>query len=129
MCVQLWFLHAAVRKERELSCIPFIGLLVHTFTPFGALQAKSKTGSQHTESKERLKKAAGHSKLVDGSYNKQENLLMRLVLQGCKSSRFSHLSLESSKYIWRSQQGSVTYQSRRPQQHIAISRLGPWGRF
>lgn len=40
-----------------------------------------------TEVKERLKKEAGHSRLVGGSYNKQGHLLMRLVLDGCKMSR------------------------------------------
>lgn len=38
--------------------------------------------SPHMETKERPKKEAGHSKLVGGCFNKQENLCRRLVLCG-----------------------------------------------
>lgn len=39
------------------------------------------------EDKERQKKEAGHSRLVGGKLNKQENLLLRLILGGCTMSR------------------------------------------
>lgn len=41
--------------------------------------------------KERPKKEEDHSTLVDGRFNKQENLLMRLDLGGCKTSIPLHL--------------------------------------
>ena len=42
------------------------------------------------EGKERLKKEADHSRLAGGSFNKQENLHMRLALTDCKRSRSPH---------------------------------------
>lgn len=43
--------------------------------------------SLYTEDKKRLKKEAGHSRLADGRFNKQENLVARLVLGSHRTSR------------------------------------------
>lgn len=43
-----------------------------------------------TEGKERLKEEADHCRSVGGSFNKQGNLLTRLVLVGHKMSRSWH---------------------------------------
>lgn len=44
----------------------------------------------YAEGRERLKKETDHSKWVGGSFNKQRNLVMMLVLGGHKMSRFQH---------------------------------------
>lgn len=44
------------------------------------------------ESRERLKKEAGHSRFLGGSFKEQENLPTRLVLGRYKMSRSLHLS-------------------------------------
>lgn len=41
-----------------------------------------------TEGKERLNEEAGHSRLVSGSFNGKGHLHRRLVLGGCKMSRY-----------------------------------------
>lgn len=43
--------------------------------------------------RERLKKAADHSRLVGGRFNKQENLFTRLTLGGYGTSRFLYCPL------------------------------------
>lgn len=45
----------------------------------------------YVEGKGSLKKEAGHSGLIDGRFNKQENLLRRLILGGSKRNRSPHL--------------------------------------
>lgn len=66
--------------------------------------------SWYTESKERQKKEADHSRLVDSRVTKQRNLLRRLVLCSLKMSRSLHpptriLSLHRGYY----ELGSVMY--------------------
>lgn len=51
----------------------------------------------YTKGKERPKKEADHSRLLGGSFNKQGNLLMRLVLGGQKINRCSHSSTRKLK--------------------------------
>ena len=49
--------------------------------------------------REKLKKEAGHFRLVDGRFNKQRNLYMRLVLVGCKMSRSLYPPTKTMKFI------------------------------
>ena len=48
--------------------------------------------SLYTEDKKRLKKEEGHSRLADGTFNKQENLVARLVLGSHRTNRSPPLS-------------------------------------
>ena len=55
-----------------------------------SLQVNHKLVS-YTEGKERRKREADHATLARGSFNKQGNLLTRLILRGHKMSRSLHL--------------------------------------
>ena len=46
---------------------------------------------RYTEGKERPKNEADHARWVGGKFSQRENLLMRLVVSSCKTSRSPHL--------------------------------------
>ena len=51
----------------------------------------------YAEGKERTRKEVDHSRLVGGSFNRQRNLHLRLVLDDCKMSRSPHPSIRILK--------------------------------
>lgn len=61
-----------------------------------AAQASSETSTIHRGQGENEK--AGHSRLVDGGFNKQESLHARLVF-GCKTSRSQYSATRILKYM------------------------------
>ena len=61
------------------------------------------------ESRERAKKASGHSSLVGSRFDEQGNLLMRLALGSSKTGRSLHLPVKSEKFMQRPSLGSVIY--------------------
>lgn len=61
------------------------------------------------ESKERLKREAGHSLLVGGRFTKQENLHSKLILGDYKMKNVCTYPLESSKLICKPELDSVKY--------------------
>ena len=69
----------------SLAGLPIVGLQF-----LGVPWVIFKTSPHLTEGKERPKKEAEHSRLVDCGFNKQRNLYMRLVLGGRKMSSSPH---------------------------------------
>ena len=84
------------------------------------------TGPHYKESKKRLKKEAGHSRLVGGKFDEQGNLQTRLFLLSCKTSRSSYSPARNLKSLC-SDLNSIQSRilSRWSPQHITLSTLYP----
>ena len=63
--------------------------MVCWFQTSGVPWVKSETDPHTRRARRDGEEEAEHSRLVDGRFNKQGNWYMRLVLGGCKTSRFS----------------------------------------
>lgn len=81
----------------------------------------------YTEGKEKARKEADHSRLVDRKFNMQMNMLMRLATGGCKTVDLSTQNIKSLDKGLNWIQSHL--QSGYSQHRITISRLCPWSSF
>lgn len=109
-------------KVEEIFHSTVIGLQTQELTGWNLKPA------HHKEGKDKVKKEAGHSRLVGGKFNKDRNLYARLVLGTHKIRRSLYLPGRILKVYIETLTGfrHIYYPDGFNKQHFTLSQLCPW---